>query len=1031
MTNKQVLRVSIAVACVLLLLLIAGSIVFVSNQRSDAPDVSLEVKQEDIVEEETQTTEVDEDVLIATQTSEMALASDKTTHANGYITWKGTNGKTHPLRNALVKLFDRNAAIVGDECIGTCNTDNDGYYHIAFNNNTSIFDGGGSDLYIMVHATGGGNSVKSILGGVYTLGSRDDFLPDVETGSWNSINMEITMDSNAGKAFQIHQGLLCASEFVQTKLGISHSVEANFPTSQDTSYYDDVLEDIYYTASAFENWDTIMHEYGHFIQDIINTNKSPGGSHRFDENLIGKYQEEYNRTLTKDQAIKLAWNEAWATTFAIIAQKENSGAVSNVSGFGDTKYKSDNLEYLSGSTYMGEACEGAIAAVLWDLYDSNNEDVDDITLTVNEWWNITTSGKPTTFNDFYADFCDEYDDEMISYLGANLAKYKMCASDFKFKYDSALAEPPSISWSNNSGASSCPFDNMYIIANNPSNTVQKVLYIGLDSSVNGFSIDSEAWTDILNWGGLYIEIKMAVWQTSDPMTGPYYSETFKIDIPKYRMTKLDSQHCTIIGTGAPISGSISIPSQLFGYTVTSIADHAFDGKTEITSVTIPDTVTSVGAYAFNNCPITSLTFDTRNVTSIGSHAFYGNQLSNIYLDKDINSIGSGAFYSTKTSLVIYVDGTFNEGWAGDWNAANSACLYGCTFDYSGSQAYLISFVKDYNNPMNAPGGGIHNPIRPGSFSFDGLYTDSSYSSSCYSFNPDATYPISSLENGTTVYVKWRSTASTPSPSCVTEGTLVTLADGTQVAVEDLTGEEELLVWDMINGTYSSAPILFVDSEEETTYDVITLTFSDGTQVEVIDEHAFFDLTLNEYVFLRSDAAQYIGHSFHKQADNATWAAVQLVDVTISQKVTTAWSPVTYGHLCLYVNGMLSMPGNTEGFINIFAVDNMKIDEDQMAADIATYGLYTYEEFCEDVLAIPEVVFDAFNGQFLKVSMGKGLITKADIISLFDRYGAFFAEEAIETPVEETIEETVEEPTACEVVAQTICSIINFIISLFR
>lgn len=226
-------------------------------------------------------------------------------------------------------------------------------------------------------------------------------------------------------------------------------------------------------------------------------------------------------------------------------------------------------------------------------------------------------------------------------------------------------------------------------------------------------------------------------------------------------------------------------------------------------------------------------------------------------------------------------------------------------------------------------------------------------------------------------------------SCVAEGTLITLADGSQVAVENLTGNESLLVWNMLTGQFDVAPIMFIDHDSLSSYEVITLTFSDGTTVRVIDEHAFFDMTIGKYVFLRKDAAQYIGHYFNKQ-NGDTWTTVQLVNVTVSVETTTAWSPVTYSHLCYYVNGMLSMPGATEGFINIFDVDTtlMKYDAAEMANDIETYGLYTYEEFNE-IIPLPETVFNAFNGQYLKVSIGKGLITLPEIAALVERYAVFF------------------------------------------
>lgn len=227
------------------------------------------------------------------------------------------------------------------------------------------------------------------------------------------------------------------------------------------------------------------------------------------------------------------------------------------------------------------------------------------------------------------------------------------------------------------------------------------------------------------------------------------------------------------------------------------------------------------------------------------------------------------------------------------------------------------------------------------------------------------------------------------PACVAEGTLITLADGSQKAVEDLTGDEMLLVWDLYTGTFGSAPILFIDSDPVGHYQVIRLFFSDGTTVDVISEHGFFDIDLNEYVYLDKDAAEYIGHDFWKQGTNGM-TAVTLVDVEIETEVTVAYSPVTYGHLCYYVNGMLSVPGGIDGLFNIFEVDaeTMTYDAEGMAADIEEYGLYTYEEL-NALVPMPKIIFDAVNGQYLKVAVGKGIITVERMGELVQRYAEFF------------------------------------------
>ena len=61
---------------------------------------------------------------------------------------------------------------------------------------------------------------------------------------------------------------------------------------------------------------------------------------------------------------------------------------------------------------------------------------------------------------------------------------------------------------------------------------------------------------------------------------------------------------------------------------------------------------------------------------------------------------------------------------------------------------------------------------------------------------------------------------------------------------------------------------------------------------------------------------------------------------------------------------------------------MAYDAEQKAADIETYGLFTYADF-EGVVS--EVAYEAFNGNYLKVAIGKGLLTWEDIEYLAQHY----------------------------------------------
>jgi len=251
-------------------------------------------------------------------------------------------------------------------------------------------------------------------------------------------------------------------------------------------------------------------------------------------------------------------------------------------------------------------------------------------------------------------------------------------------------------------------------------------------------------------------------------------------------------------------------------------------------------------------------------------------------------------------------------------------------------------------------------------------------------NKDDQYKYSDFCNGTLTKLE-----SSSGGSCVTPDTLITLDDGSQVRVDALTGYEQLLVWNMETGKLDSAPVLFVDTEEEAEYEVVHLYFSDDTEVKVIYEHGFWDYGLNRYVYLDANASDYIGHTFAKQ-NGEVLEKVELVDVVIETEVTTAWSPVTMGHLCYFVNDMLSMPGGVGGLFNIFEVDKdtMTYDEEAMARDIETYGLFTYEEL-NAIEPLSEDMFEAAGGAYLKVSLGKGNLTMDELVMMIQRYSVYF------------------------------------------
>ncbi len=100
---------------------------------------------------------------------------------------------------------------------------------------------------------------------------------------------------------------------------------------------------------------------------------------------------------------------------------------------------------------------------------------------------------------------------------------------------------------------------------------------------------------------------------------------------------------------------IEIPSELDGYTVTSIGDYAFLSCGTLVSVTIPDTVTSIGEYAFQNCELLVSVTIPDSVTVIDDGAFcLCESLSEAELPDSITQIGSNAFTSCNTLVGVTI-----------------------------------------------------------------------------------------------------------------------------------------------------------------------------------------------------------------------------------------------------------------------------------------------------------------------------------------------------------------------------------------
>ena len=189
--------------------------------------------------------------------------------------------------------------------------------------------------------------------------------------------------------------------------------------------------------------------------------------------------------------------------------------------------------------------------------------------------------------------------------------------------------------------------------------------------------------------------------------------------------------------------------------------------------------------------------------------------------------------------------------------------------------------------------------------------------------------------------------------CITEGTLITMADGTQKPVEEIKLGDLVLAFNHETGEFVPTPVIFnthVNDLEAREYDVLHLEFSNGQKLEIVESHGLFDMTLMKYVYLDYDNyVDFIGHTFfYAGADGASSEDITLENAYVKKEITRIFCPVTYFNMNSIANGFLNAPNSPYGIsgpVNYFDYDpDLRYNAEKMQADIEKYGLYTYDDF---------------------------------------------------------------------------------------
>lgn len=226
--------------------------------------------------------------------------------------------------------------------------------------------------------------------------------------------------------------------------------------------------------------------------------------------------------------------------------------------------------------------------------------------------------------------------------------------------------------------------------------------------------------------------------------------------------------------------------------------------------------------------------------------------------------------------------------------------------------------------------------------------------------------------------------------CIIEKTKIMLSGGIEREVENLENYDELLVFDHEVGKITSSKLFFNYHQNEdniVTAPILKLSFENGNYIEIHVDHGFFNYTRKEYVYINKDNyMKFINDEFIFLEKPGKLGKTRLLKGNVKVKTVRVYSPVSVYHLNVFTNGFLSITGEIEGWFNYFDCnDSLKFNEEKKKKDIERYGLYEYEDFKD---YIRKEIFDLLPIPYLKVSVGKGLTTKENIIKVMKKYLSF-------------------------------------------
>jgi len=153
--------------------------------------------------------------------------------------------------------------------------------------------------------------------------------------------------------------------------------------------------------------------------------------------------------------------------------------------------------------------------------------------------------------------------------------------------------------------------------------------------------------------------------------------------------------------------------------------------------------------------------------------------------------------------------------------------------------------------------------------------------------------------------------------CLAEGTLITLADRTTKVIEDITYEDELLVWDFDKGEFASAKPLWIKKRQVASrYNL--LKFDNGAELKTIDQHRIFNKDMGRFTYPMTDETPIGTRTFTDAGIDAKLVSKEEIVERVNY-----YNIITDYHMNLFANGILT----SCRLSNLYKIKDMKYEKD--------------------------------------------------------------------------------------------------------